>query len=115
MHRRAYLQTVAATLPIAVAGCSSLAEDDSAVVDETVFGDGTFRFDAEEGDTIGVDVENEAGFQTLVIIWHEDMDGNLVDMTVETETSREVTAPATTTYTAEVFAEERASVTITVE
>ena len=85
------------------------------VVNERVFSQGEiFNFEAESGDTIHITVDNEAGWETSFILI-DPSDEPLLDGTVETEESFEVTADETGVHRIDIWPDSRASVEVTVE
>jgi hypothetical protein len=105
LQRRRYLATVGAVVgSVGLAGCSGGGNvDGEIVVEETVrTGDGTFRYDVEEGNTINVYAENREGSSVVVVVG--DPDGNRVaEEEIETEGTFSHTAEATGAYSVVVL------------
>ncbi|APX97559.1 hypothetical protein [Natronorubrum daqingense] len=86
-----------------------------AEIDETVRNDtGTYNFDAEPGDEIEIEIENEEGLSTMVLLEDPD-DEQVLDEDVETEETFEHEAEMEGAYTIYVMPMEVASVTVWVD
>jgi hypothetical protein len=105
IHRRKYLASFGAVVSgVGLAGCLGGGNvHGEIVVEETVqTGDGTFRFDSSEGNTINVYGENRQGQSVFVVIG--DPEGNRVaEEEIETEGTFSHTAEATGAYSVVVL------------
>ena len=119
MDRRQYIGTLALGAVGVLAGCT---DDGNGIGGPSPVESGTargpdetiHRLDVEEGETVRIEVDNEEGFATDVIL--DDPDGNeAIYETVETEATLTHEAEQTGVYTFVIFPDERASYQIYIE
>lgn len=115
MRRRRFLATAAVAAVGSVAGCSGGKVDGEVAVDETVLGQTqVYNFEVEEGDTINMYANHEAGPVSVVTIRNPNGDV-ATEREVQTENSWSVTAESSGVYRAEVLPADEVRVVVGVQ
>lgn len=97
-------------VPLSTAGCLG---DDDAIVQRSVEGSETVRFEADEGDEIVVAIDNHDGeFTAVELTTVEDRGTALLNQSVEADAELSVNAPETGRYELSIVADGTTGVTV---